>query len=162
MTALPWIRTPAVRYASENRRPNLCRSRLSDCRNKSHLSPINVISMIRPVSPVRIFCRFGLKSEVIIMIHSDLSQCRVNTDRLLIAPFTAADADDVYQAITPTLTRFMNFEPEESPEAFANVWQTWLPLIREGEELIFVARLRDSKEFVGMGGLHDLHNTTPE
>lgn len=96
------------------------------------------------------------------MIHSDLSQCRLNTDRLLIAPFTAADADEVYQAITPTLTRFMNFEPEESPEAFANVWQAWLPLIREGEEVIFVARLRDGKGFVGMGGAHDLHSQTPE
>lgn len=96
------------------------------------------------------------------MIHSDLSQCRLNTDRLLIAPFTAADADEVYQAITPTLTRFMNFEPEASPEAFANVWQTWLPLIREGEEVIFVARLSDTKQFVGMGGAHDLHSQTPE
>ncbi|CAI0831552.1 MULTISPECIES: GNAT family N-acetyltransferase [Serratia] len=96
------------------------------------------------------------------MNHSDLSQCRVDTDRLLIAPFTAADADDVYQAITPTLTRFMNFEPEESPEAFANVWQGWLPLIREGEEAMFIARLRDGKGFVGMGGVHNLHSATPE
>ncbi|MEE4484363.1 GNAT family N-acetyltransferase [Serratia ficaria] len=96
------------------------------------------------------------------MNHSDLSQCRVDTDRLLIAPFTAADADDVYQAITPTLTRFMNFEPEESPEAFANVWQSWLPLIREGEEAMFIARLRDGKGFVGMGGVHNLHSATPE
>lgn len=96
------------------------------------------------------------------MKHSDLSQCRVNTDRLLIVPFTAADADDVYQAITPTLTRFMNFEPEPSPEAFANVWQGWLPLIREGEEVFFVARLRDSKQFIGMSGVHDLHSHTPE
>jgi RimJ/RimL family protein N-acetyltransferase len=86
----------------------------------------------------------------------------VNTDRLLIAPFTAADADDVYQAITPTLTRFMNFEPEESPEAFTRVWESWLPLIREGEEAIFVARLRDNKQFVGMGGVHSLHTPTPE
>ncbi|CAI0768514.1 GNAT family N-acetyltransferase [Serratia entomophila] len=96
------------------------------------------------------------------MNHSDLSQCRVDTDRLLIAPFTAADADDVYQAITPTLTRFMNFEPEESPEAFANVWQGWLPLIREGEEVIFIARLREGKQFVGTGGVHNLHSHTPE
>lgn len=96
------------------------------------------------------------------MMHSDLTQCRVNTDRLLITPFTAADADDVYQAITPTLTRFMTFEPEESPEAFANVWEGWLPLIREGEEVIFVARLRDSKQFVGMGGVHNLHQQKPE
>jgi len=86
----------------------------------------------------------------------------VNTDRLLIVPFTAADADDVYQAITPTLTRFMNFEPEESPEAFTRVWESWLPLIREGEEAIFVARLRDNKQFVGMGGVHSLHTPTPE
>lgn len=96
------------------------------------------------------------------MIYSDLTQCRVNTDRLLIAPFTAADASDVYQAITPTLTRFLTFEPESSPEAFANVWQGWLPLIREGEEMIFVARLHDSKHFVGMCGVHNLRNQIPE
>ncbi|AHG22450.1 acetyltransferase [Chania multitudinisentens RB-25] len=96
------------------------------------------------------------------MNHRDLSQCRVNTARLLIAPFIAADADDVYQAITPTLTRFMNFEPAESPEAFASVWEGWLPLIREGEEIIFIARLRDNKQFVGMGGVHGLQSQTPE
>ena len=96
------------------------------------------------------------------MNHNDLSQCRVDTDRLLIAPFTAADADDVYQAITPTLTRFMTFEPEASPEDFANVWQGWLPLMREGEEVIFVARRREDREFVGVGGAHNLRSHTPE
>ena len=88
------------------------------------------------------------------MNHNDLSQCRVDTDRLLIAPFTAADADDVYQAITPTLTRFMAFEPEASPEDFANVWQ--------GEEVIFVARRREDRQFVGVGGAHNLRSRTPE
>ncbi|RLM16828.1 GNAT family N-acetyltransferase [Gibbsiella quercinecans] len=96
------------------------------------------------------------------MIYSDLSQCRLNTDRLLIAPFTAADAEEVYQAITPTLTRYMNFEPSPSPEEFANVWQGWLPLIREGEEAIFIARLCGSKQFVGMVGAHNLQSKTPE
>ncbi|AXX18043.1 TPA: GNAT family N-acetyltransferase [Serratia marcescens] len=96
------------------------------------------------------------------MNHNDLSQCRVDTDRLLIAPFTAADADDVYQAITPTLTRFMTFEPEASPEDFANVWQSWLPLMREGEEVIFVARRREDRQFVGVGGAHNLRSHTPE
>lgn len=94
------------------------------------------------------------------MNHNDLSQCRVDTDRLLIAPFTAADADDVYQAITPTLTRFMTFEPEASPEDFANVWQGWLPLMREGEEVIFVARRREDRQFVGVGGAHNLRSRT--
>ncbi len=77
-------------------------------------------------------------------------------------PFTAADADDVYQAITPTLTRFMTFEPEASPEDFANVWQGWLPLMREGEEVIFVARRREDRQFVGVGGAHNLRSHTPE
>ena len=77
-------------------------------------------------------------------------------------PFTAADADDVYRAITPTLTRFMTFEPEASPEDFANVWQGWLPLMREGEEVIFVARRREDRQFVGVGGAHNLRSHTPE
>ncbi|SQJ19206.1 Uncharacterised protein [Serratia rubidaea] len=96
------------------------------------------------------------------MIHSDLSQCRVNSERLLLTPFSAADADEVYQAITPTLTRFMSFEPEPSAEAFAEVWQGWLPLMREGEEIFFVVRRREDKQFVGMGGVHNLRSPTPE
>lgn len=56
----------------------------------------------------------------------------------------------------------MTFEPEASPEDFANVWQSWLPLMREGEEVIFVARRREDRQFVGVGGAHNLRSHTPE
>ena len=56
----------------------------------------------------------------------------------------------------------MTFEPEASPEDFANVWQGWLPLMREGEEVIFVARRREDRQFVGVGGAHNLRSHTPE
>ena len=54
----------------------------------------------------------------------------------------------------------MTFEPEASPEDFANVWQGWLPLMREGEEVIFVARRREDRQFVGVGGAHNLRSHT--
>lgn len=96
------------------------------------------------------------------MNHNDLSQCRVDTDRLLIAPLPQQTPTMFTGAITPTLTRFMTFEPEASPEDFANVWQGWLPLMREGEEVIFVARRREDRQFVGVGGAHNLRSHTPE
>ncbi|MEX0632537.1 GNAT family N-acetyltransferase [Serratia ureilytica] len=85
----------------------------------------------------------------------------MDTDRLLIAPYRSRRRRCL-PGDHPTLTRFMAFEPEASPEDFANVWQGWLPLMREGEEVIFVARRREDRQFVGVGGAHNLRSRTPE
>src|SRR5262249_46574804 len=76
--------------------------------------------------------------------------------------FTAADADEVFDAVTPSLTRFLAFEPSPSRAAFAEVWRPWLPQMARGTHLYLVVRLAGSREFLGVAGLRDVGGPEPE
>src|SRR2546427_8256918 len=39
------------------------------------------------------------------------SDTTITSQRLALRPFTAADADEAFACITPTLTRYLSFEP---------------------------------------------------
>lgn len=82
--------------------------------------------------------------------------------RLWLRPFSAADAGEVYDAITPTLTRFMAFDPPASRAAFAVIWQGWLLTIAQGSDLTFVLRHRQTEAFIGLAGLHEVQAPEPE
>jgi RimJ/RimL family protein N-acetyltransferase len=82
------------------------------------------------------------------------------TERLAIRPFDDGDAAETFAAITPGLTRFMNWEPPSSLQTFAEVWRCWLPAMSAGSELHLV--IRAAQEFVGIAGLHDLREDQPE
>lgn len=40
----------------------------------------------------------------------------ISTERLNLTPFTAKDADETYNCITPTLTRYMAWDPQPRHE----------------------------------------------
>lgn len=86
----------------------------------------------------------------------------IESARLCLRPFTAEDADEVFAAITPGLTRYMAFEPPPSEQAFTAVWQAWLPTIAEGTDITFVIRRRDDGAFLGLAGLHRTMDAEPE
>ena len=85
----------------------------------------------------------------------DLRGTALSSTRLSLAAFTPDDAAEIFDAITPTLTRFMAFEPPGSLDAFAGVWRAWLPRMAAGTELYLVLRLRSAREFLGIAGLID-------
>lgn len=80
--------------------------------------------------------------------------------RVYLRPFSAADAAEAFAAITPTLTRFLGFDPPPSRDAFDAIWRAWLPAIAEGSDITFCIRHRPSGRFLGLAGLH--HAQTPE
>ena len=84
----------------------------------------------------------------------------MSTERLTIRHFDEGDASEAFAAITPGLTRFMNWEPPSSSEEFAEVWRSWLPEMNTGSELHFAIRAR--QEFIGIAGLHGLKEDHPE
>ena len=86
----------------------------------------------------------------------------IDSPRLRLRPFAAADAEEVFAAITPGLTRYMAFEPPPSKEAFAAVWQAWLPTIADGTDITFVIRRHDNGDFLGLAGLHRTTDAEPE
>jgi RimJ/RimL family protein N-acetyltransferase len=66
------------------------------------------------------------------------------------------------EAVTPTVTRYMAFDPSPSQESFAAVWHGWLPAMAAGAELFMVVRRKSTGEFLGMAGLHGLDLAEPE
>lgn len=86
----------------------------------------------------------------------------IQTKRLHLKPFSPADAREAFDAITPTLTRFMAFDPPLSRSAFEAVWRQWLFTIADGSDLTFVIRHRESGDFIGLAGLHNTQSPEPE
>jgi RimJ/RimL family protein N-acetyltransferase len=92
----------------------------------------------------------------------DLRKTVLSSARLSLTAFAPTDAAEIFAAVTPTLTRFMAFEPSPSLAAFADVWPAWLSRMATGAELFLVLRLRSSGEFLGLAGLHALDGSEPE
>ena len=92
----------------------------------------------------------------------DLRRTVLSSKRLGLTAFAPDDAAEIFAAVTPTLTRFMAFEPSPSLDAFADVWGAWLPQMAAGAELILVVRLKSTGEFLGVAGLHGIGHVEPE
>ncbi|SAI24675.1 acetyltransferase [Bordetella ansorpii] len=90
------------------------------------------------------------------------NEVSIASQRLHMRPFRADDAGEAYPCITPTLTRYMRFEPPGSEAEFESVWRTWLPKISTGEDITFVIRLTGTGALVGFVGLHRTQDAEPE
>lgn len=86
----------------------------------------------------------------------------IRSSRLTLKPFTPLDADEVFQYITPTLTRYMSWDPPQTRQEFDEIWHGWLDNIKNGKELICVIRNSTNNEFLGLAGLHQMQSETPE
>ncbi|WP_322419215.1 GNAT family N-acetyltransferase [Mesorhizobium huakuii] len=92
----------------------------------------------------------------------DASGVEIKSERLRLKLFKADDADAVFAAITPAITRFMQWEPPRSSTAFAEVWRSWLAPILDGSDLHFVVRSLVNDRCLGLVGLHAAKTTCPE
>jgi RimJ/RimL family protein N-acetyltransferase len=86
----------------------------------------------------------------------------IQTDRLVLRPFSKADADEAFVEITPALTRYMAFEPPASPAAFELVWREWVRSTDNGSDYTFVIRHVQKGSFIGLAGLHRTAEREPE
>ena len=92
----------------------------------------------------------------------DTHPIRILSQRLSIEPFCEQDAVDSFPCITPSLTRYMSWEPPASLEEYAQVWGRWLPAIADGSDIVFTVRERVGARFIGLVGLHHTGSETPE
>lgn len=90
------------------------------------------------------------------------NQIMIQSERLVLKPFTANDANESYAHMTPTLTRYMAWESPQDHIEFEVIWREWLITIADGSDWIFVVRNKINQEFLGLVGLHDMHQSTPE
>ena len=92
----------------------------------------------------------------------DANGVEIKSERLRLKLFAAGDAEEIFAAITPAITRFMQWEPPRSPAAFAEVWRSWLAPILDGSGLHFVVRALADDRCLGLVGLHAARTVCPE
>ena len=93
-----------------------------------------------------------LGSTMHVLIHSPRSQ---------LSSFTMADAEDVFHCITTTTARFMRWEPPVSLEAYKAQREARLRA-NDPSVFSFVIRRSDNKECLGLTGLDNVLELTPE
>ncbi|GAB7524214.1 GNAT family N-acetyltransferase [Paraburkholderia sp. 2C] len=89
-------------------------------------------------------------------------EIHIESPRLLIRPFAAGDAQDTFGCITPSLTRFMSWEPPADRSVFDQIWRRWLSTIADGTDFTFAIRQRDNGSFVGLTGVHNVRIASAE
>lgn len=81
--------------------------------------------------------------------------------RLNLKVFEMADADEVFACITPTVTRFMPWEPPRSLVEYKAARESRLR-DKDPFDFSFVVRRNDTMECLGVAGLHGADQLTPE
>jgi RimJ/RimL family protein N-acetyltransferase len=92
----------------------------------------------------------------------DLRAIEITSTRLCLRSFKTEDAAESFAEATPTLTRFMAWDPSPSLAAFAEIWRGWLPKMAAGTDLALTIRLQSTGEFMGMAGLLCIGQPEPE
>jgi RimJ/RimL family protein N-acetyltransferase len=92
----------------------------------------------------------------------DLSSASLPTSRLLLRAFVLADAPDAHAASTPTLTRYIIWDPAPSLEHLERICQTWLPMMTAGTDVSFAVRLASNRELLGIVALHHIDAPEPD
>ena len=84
----------------------------------------------------------------------------IQSPRLQLSQFQMTDAADVFACITPSITKFMRWEPPSWSEYLARCEKRLESA--DPNTFSFVIRRRDGKECLGMAGLEACDTESPE
>jgi RimJ/RimL family protein N-acetyltransferase len=84
----------------------------------------------------------------------------IRSARLQLSPFTIADAEEVFECITPSVARFMRWDPPKSLKEYKTHRE---PRLKANDRLVFsfVVRPSDTMECLGIAGLDEADQPTP-
>jgi RimJ/RimL family protein N-acetyltransferase len=86
----------------------------------------------------------------------------IQSTRLRLSQFQITDAEEVFACITPSITRFMRWEPPSWSEYIARCEQRLQDSEINLNTFSFVIRRRDSKECLGMTAVEACDTESPE
>lgn len=86
----------------------------------------------------------------------------LTTKRLILTPIAVSDAKDIFHHFNERITTFMYPKPASVIEDTLEFIHYSIKLREEDKEIVWVARMKDTKEFVGCMGLHHMNTRTPE
>ena len=92
----------------------------------------------------------------------DLTQTIILSQRLMLVPISLEFTQDIFENFTPEITTYMFPCANETLEETKAFILSVMPLMKKNEELVTVILNRDTDEFLGVGGIHRIHTSTPE
>ena len=85
----------------------------------------------------------------------------IRSARLQLSPFKMADAEEVYECISPAIARFMRWEPSQSLDEYKAHREARLQA-NDRSVFSFVVRRSDTMECLGIAGLDEADQPAPE
>jgi ribosomal-protein-alanine N-acetyltransferase len=92
----------------------------------------------------------------------NLLETKIETSRLILVPITVIHAEEIFTHFTIEITRYMFPKPATQIEETLEFINTSLIGLENGTNLQLVILHKDSEEFVGCAGLHNVDTIDPE
>lgn len=92
----------------------------------------------------------------------DLYTIELNSERLHLSPVTIQDADSIFQEFNFQVTKYMYPKPANNIAETKEVINRFISKRQSGTDLVMVIAKKDSREFVGLVGIHNIDTSTPE
>ncbi len=92
----------------------------------------------------------------------DLSSTVITTDRLVLRPVSEVYGENIFREFTPDITLYMYPRSPDHIDETLEFLRRSEQNIRKGTELVVAILLRDTEEFLGGGGVHNIDSATPE
>ncbi len=92
----------------------------------------------------------------------NLLNMQIETERLLLIPINSDYAEDIFINFTSEITTYMFPRPATEICETLNFIKTSVNGLENGTNLQLVILHKDSKEFIGCAGLHNIGNLDPE
>ena len=92
----------------------------------------------------------------------DTSNITIETKNLCLKGITLEYKDDIFREFTPEITTHMFPKPAEKIEETVEFIETSIKENKEGSNFQIVILDKESKDFLGCGGLHHIDRKTPE
>jgi ribosomal-protein-alanine N-acetyltransferase len=92
----------------------------------------------------------------------DTTNITIETKNLFIRTISLADKDDIFKEFTDEITTHMFPKPADNIEETIDFIQTSIKENKEGSNFQIVILNKETKEFLGCGGIHHIDQKTPE
>lgn len=86
----------------------------------------------------------------------------IETNRLRLVPVTSKHTTDIFKYFTNEVTTYMYPCPAKEISETQNIVERWVKQRAEKTDYVYAITLKETAEFLGIAGLHDLNSATPE
>jgi RimJ/RimL family protein N-acetyltransferase len=91
----------------------------------------------------------------------DLFNVIIETERLLLKPISYDFTEEIYREFTPEVARYMTPKPAETIEETKQMIEESLEGLKIGTNLQMVILNKNTNEFIGLIGLHEINSLEP-